>query len=91
MAIEKHKQGGRESNTMSRRRVLVRGDVCERSAKPRDVGADPSEDRGLLGVVAAPAGAEAHHAVHVPGPIRVLTVQGTAGVALQRNTEQQHR
>lgn len=49
---------------------------------PGDVGTDPGEDGGLLGVVAAHAGAEAHHTVDVPGAIRVLTVQRTAGVSL---------
>lgn len=54
---------------------------------PADVGADPGEDRGLLVVVAAHAGAKAHHAVHVPGAIGVLAVQGTARVSLKDKRE----
>ena len=54
---------------------------------PADVGADPGEDGGLLGVVAAHAGAKAHHTVDVPGAIRVLAVQGTAGVSLKGNRD----
>lgn len=54
---------------------------------PVDVAADPGEDRGLLVVVAAHAGAKAHHAVHVPGAIGVLAVQGTARVSLKKKRE----
>lgn len=54
---------------------------------PAHVGADPGEDRGLLVVVAAHAGAEAHHTMHVPGAVSVLAVQGTARVALKRERE----
>ena len=54
---------------------------------PGDVGADPGEHRGLLGVVAAHAGAEAHHTVDFPGTIRALTVQGTARVSLHGNNK----
>lgn len=54
---------------------------------PGDVGADPGEDGGLLGVVAAHARAEAHHTVDIPGAITVLTVQGTARVSLKGNRD----
>lgn len=54
---------------------------------PVDVGADPGEDRGLLIVVTAHAGAKAHHTVHIPGAIRVLAVQGTSGVSLKNKRE----
>lgn len=54
---------------------------------PADVGADPGEDGGLLIVVAAHAGAEAHHAVHVPGAVAVLAVQGTSRVSLRNKRE----
>lgn len=50
---------------------------------PAAVGADPGEDGGLLGVVAAGAGAEADNTVDGPGAIRVLAVQGTTRVSLQ--------
>ena len=50
---------------------------------PGDVGAHTGEDGRLLGVVAAHAGAEAHHPVDVPGPIGVLAVQGSTGVSLE--------
>lgn len=54
---------------------------------PVDVSADPGEDRGLLIVVAAHAGAKAHHTVHVPGAIRVLAVQRTSGVSLENKRD----
>lgn len=54
---------------------------------PADVGADSGEDRRLLGVVAAGAGAEADDTVDGPGAIRVLAVQGTTGVSLQGNVD----
>lgn len=54
---------------------------------PAHVGADPGEDRGLLGVVAAHAGAEAHHTMDLPGAIVALAVQGTTGVSLKLNPE----
>lgn len=50
---------------------------------PADVAADSGEDRGLLGVVAAQAGAEAHNSVDIPGAIRVATVQGATRVSLK--------
>lgn len=56
---------------------------------PADVGADPGEDRGLLIVVAAHAGAKAHHTVHVPGAISVLAVQGSSGVSLKNKREKE--
>lgn len=55
---------------------------------PGDVGADAGEDRGLLSVVAAHAGAKAHHAVDLPGTIRARTVQGAAGVSLSGNGDE---
>lgn len=54
---------------------------------PVHVGADPGEDRGLLVVVAAHAGAKAHNAVHVPGAIGILAVQGTTRVSLKNERE----
>lgn len=54
---------------------------------PAAVSADPGEDRGLLGVVAAGAGAEADDTVDGPGAISVLAVQGTARVSLQGNID----
>lgn len=50
---------------------------------PAHVGADPGEDGGLLGVVAAHAGAEAHHTMDLPGAIVALAVQGTTRVSLK--------
>lgn len=50
---------------------------------PAGVGTNSSEDGGFLGIVAAHAGAKAHHSVDIPGAVRVLTVQGTAGVSLK--------
>lgn len=54
---------------------------------PGDVGADPGEHGGLLGVVAAHAGAKAHNTMDIPGAIRVLTVQGSARVSLEGNRD----
>lgn len=64
---------------------------CTHVVDPVDVGADPGEDRGLLVVVAAHAGAKAHHTVHIPGAIGVLAVQGTAGVSLDNDTHRETR
>lgn len=50
---------------------------------PVDVGTDPGEDRGLLVVVAAHAGAKTNHAVHIPGAIGILAVQGSARISLK--------
>lgn len=58
---------------------------------PADVGADPSEDRGLLGVVATHAWAEAHHTMDIPGTIRVTTVQGTTRVSLKGGRQTNER
>lgn len=52
------------------------------SVDPVHVGADSSEDSGLLGVVAAEAGAEADDAVNLPASVTVLAVQGAARVPL---------
>ena len=56
---------------------------CTHVVDPGNVGTDAGEDGGLLGVVAAHAGAKAHHTVNIPGAIRVLAVQGATGVSLQ--------
>lgn len=44
------------------------------------------EDGGLLEDVAALTRTKAHHAVDVPGAVRVLAVQGAAGVSLRVGT-----
>lgn len=54
---------------------------------PVDVGTDPGEDRGLLVVVAAHAGAKTNHAVHIPGAIGTLAVQGSARISLKSRRE----
>lgn len=54
---------------------------------PVDVGTDSGEDRGLLVVVAAHAGAKTNHAVHIPGAIGTLAVQGSARISLKSKRE----
>lgn len=67
------------------RHIVLKCWVCTHVVYPGNVGTDAGEDGGLLGVVAAHAGAEAHHTMNVPGAIRVLAVQGATGVSLQGN------
>lgn len=50
--------------------------------EPVDVGGDSGEDGWLLLVVAAEAGAEADNAVHFPGSVAGLNVQGTTGITV---------
>lgn len=56
------------------------------SVDPVHVGADSGEDGGLLGIVAAEAGAEADDAVNLPASIAALAVQGASRVPLMHVT-----
>lgn len=58
---------------------------------PVHVGADSGEDGGLLGVVAAEAGAEADDAVNLPASVGALAVQGAARVPLMHVTNSSNR
>lgn len=53
---------------------------------PVHVGGDSGEDGGLLGVVAAVAGAEADDAVNLPSSFAVLAVQRAARIPLFKTT-----
>lgn len=59
----------------------MRGSGAHR-VDPVDVGADFSEDGGLLGVIAAEPRAEADDAVNLPGTSSVLAVQWATRVTL---------
>lgn len=49
---------------------------------PADVGADLSEDGGLLEDIAALTRTKTHHTVNIPGAVHVLAVQRATGVSL---------
>lgn len=51
---------------------------------PVNVVGDPSEDRGLVVVVAAEGGPEADHAVHLPLAVGLLAVQRSSRVSLRK-------
>lgn len=51
---------------------------------PGDVARHTGEDRGLLGVVAAQAGAKTHNTVNIPGAVTSLAVQRATRITLYK-------
>lgn len=57
---------------------------CTHFIDPGNVARHTGEDGGLLGVVAAQAGAKTHNAMNIPGAVTSLAVQRATRITLHQ-------